>query len=126
MRQLITAAACAAAFIAGPALAQSADATPADGAAAAEAGAAASVSDDELLRFGRAVVRIQEVNADATLADEERQARLAAAVEDAGLEVADFNRLGQVVGADQALQARMIGLLQADQAAAAGGAAAAE
>lgn len=115
MRHLFTAAVCAAAVLAGPALAQeAASAQPAE----AEA-PAAEISDDELLRFGRAVVRLQAIGADATLSEEDRGAQMAAAVTDNGFEVADFNRLGQVIGADQALQTRMIALLQADQAAAA-------
>lgn len=126
MRHILTAA-CTLALSGGAALAQPAEtAAAADAEAGAAAEASASVSDDELLRFGRAVVRIQEINAApaGSLADEARQAALAAAVTDAGLEVAEFNRIGEAVGGDAALQARVVTLLQADQAAAAAPAAA--
>lgn len=101
-----------------PAYAQSteAEAAPApDGAAAAqdvapagEAAASVEVTDAEVERFAKATVKLQEIDGDASLAGDQKQAAMAAAVEEAGLDPVKYNQIAQAVGTDTALRAKVI------------------
>jgi O6-methylguanine-DNA--protein-cysteine methyltransferase len=86
-----------------------------DGAAAAQeaapaAGAAAAVevTDAEIESFAQATVKLQAIDADASLQGDQKQAAMAAAVKQAGLEPAKYNQIAQAVGTDTALRAKVV------------------
>jgi hypothetical protein len=86
-----------------------------DGAAAAQeaapagdAAAAVEVSDAEVESFAKATVKLQAIEADASLQGDQKQAAMTAAVKDAGLEPAKYNQITQAVGTDTALRAKVV------------------
>jgi hypothetical protein len=82
--------------------AQAADAAT-EATASAEAQATASFSDVEVEQFARAALAVQEVRTDAAITAEDKPARLAAAVEQSGLEPTRFNEIAEASRSDDAL-----------------------
>jgi len=83
-------------------------AIPADAATpAAPAIVAADVSEAEIDSFAKATVKLQEIQADATIAADQKQAAMTAAVAAAGLDPVTYNAIGKAAQADPALRARV-------------------
>lgn len=83
-------------------------ATPAEPAApAASSLAVANVSDAEVDSFAKATVKLQAIQADATIAADLKQAAMQAAVTESGLDPVKYNAIGKAVQADPALRARV-------------------
>ncbi|WP_230280962.1 DUF4168 domain-containing protein [Croceicoccus sp. Ery15] len=76
-------------------------------AAPAPAQAATAVTDAEVDSFAAAVVDIQKIDADATIADEEKQAQMVATVGEHGLTPQRFNEISTQTQSDPALQQRV-------------------
>jgi hypothetical protein len=68
---------------------------------------AADVSEAEIDSFAKATVRLQAIQADATIAADQKQAAMAAAVTEAGLDPAKYNAIGKAAQADPALRAKV-------------------
>jgi hypothetical protein len=85
---------------------------PAPEAAAPPAGAppsadAASFTDEQINDFASAMVQIQGVAEDATIADSEKQTQMVAIVQGTGLDPETFNAIGAAAQSDPALQERL-------------------
>ena len=93
---------------AGPA-APAESAAPAGPAAPAAAApiAAATVTEAEVDSFAKATVKLQAIQADATIAADMKQAVMQAAVTESGLDPAKYNAIGKAVQADPELRARV-------------------
>lgn len=110
--------------LASPALAQTApapapadpamQAAPAPDAAPQATTPAAPVADAEISSFAKAMVAIDAVQKDATLAPEQKQEQMASKVQAAGLEPQRFNEIGQAIQGDPALQTRIQTAIQAE------------
>ena len=90
--------------------AAAAPATPAQPATPAEPAAplaVADVSDADVDSFAKATVKLQSIQADASIAAEQKQTEMQAAVTEAGLDPAKYNAIGKAVQADPALRARV-------------------
>lgn len=88
---------------------------PPDGAAAAqdvapaaEAAVAVAVTDAEVESFAKATLKLREIDADTSVEGDRKQAAMAAAVEEAGLDPVKYNQIAQAVGTDTALRARVV------------------
>jgi ABC-type Na+ efflux pump permease subunit len=79
-----------------------------DVAPAGEAAAAVDVSDAEVESFAKATVKLQEIDGDASLEGDQKQAAMAAAVQEAGLDPVKYNEIAQAVGTDTALRAKVV------------------
>jgi hypothetical protein len=106
---------------AAPAMAQdaAAPAAPQEAAPAAPA-AAGPVSDAEVSQFATAVVEVEKINKDASVAPAEKQTQMASAVTSAGLTPERFNSIASTMNTDSALQAKVGAAIQAKGPAAAG------
>lgn len=69
--------------------------------------AAAEVSEADIDSFAKATVKLQEIQADATIADDQKQAAMQAAVTEAGLDPAKYNAIGKAAQADPELRAKV-------------------
>jgi hypothetical protein len=87
-----------------PALAQEAD-TPA--APVAPAPAPTAFTDAEVEQFAKAALAVQDIRNDAATSDEDKQAKMAAAVRDSGLAPARFNEIAAASRDDKALMERI-------------------
>jgi hypothetical protein len=65
------------------------------------------VTETEVDSFAKATVKLQAIQADATIAADLKQAAMQAAVTEAGLDPAKYNAIGKAVQADPALRARV-------------------
>lgn len=81
-----------------------APAAPADPTAPAQQ---ASYSDAQVDSFAQAVVKVQEIQADATLAQDQKQEAMVTAVQEAGLDPQTYNSMSQAAKADQELLERI-------------------
>ena len=79
-----------------------------DVAPAGEAAAAVDVTDAEVESFAKATVKLQEIDADASLEGDQKQAAMAAAVQEVGLDPVKYNQIAQAVGTDTALRAKVV------------------
>lgn len=79
-----------------------------DVAPAGEAAAAVEVTDAEVESFAKATVKLQAIDADASLEGDQKQAAMAAAVQEAGLDPVKYNQIAQAVGTDTALRAKVV------------------
>jgi hypothetical protein len=82
----------------------SAPAAPADPATPTQE---ASYSDAQVDSFAQAVVKVQKIQADATLAQDQKQEAMVTAVQEAGLDPQTYNSMSQAAKADQALLERI-------------------
>ena len=73
-----------------------------------EAAAAVEVTDAEVESFAKATVKLQAIDADASLPGDQKQAAMAAAVQEVGLDPAKYNQIAQAVGTDTALRAKVV------------------
>lgn len=91
------------------AFAQATDtAQPAPSAPAAAAPATTSAYTDEAVqKYARALVAVNKVQVDTTVAAADKQAKMAAAVQEAGLDPQTFNQMSQAMQADPALAQRI-------------------
>ena len=80
--------------------------TPADRPPPASA-TAADVTDAEIDSFAKATVKLQEIQADASIAAEQKQTAMAAAVTEAGLDPAKYNAIGRAAQSDAELRAKV-------------------
>ncbi|MHA3841334.1 DUF4168 domain-containing protein [Sphingomonas aestuarii] len=106
----------AAALVATPAIAQEAM-TPAPDQEAPMAGdtttTQATVSDAEVDQFATAVVAVDAINKDASIAADAKQTQMASAVTASGLTPERFNSIATQMGSDTALQAKVGAAIQA-------------
>lgn len=108
----------AAALAATPALAQEATPTeptqdaPAAG-ATADAQTSATVSDAEVDQFATAVVAVDTINKDTSVAPDQKQTQMASAVTASGLTPERFNSIATAMNSDTALQAKVGAAIQA-------------
>ena len=93
-----------------------ADAAPADAAPPADAAApaadaavtaAADVTEADIDSFAKATVALQEIQADTSIAPEQKQTAMAAAVSEAGLDPAKYNEIGRAAQSDAQLRAKV-------------------
>lgn len=103
----------AAAAFAQPALAQTtlpggpeSEAAQAEPAAAA-APAANAVTDAQVDAFAAATVKVQAIDADTSIAADKKQEQMRAAVTEAGLDAATYNKIGQALANDTDLRTRV-------------------
>jgi O6-methylguanine-DNA--protein-cysteine methyltransferase len=75
---------------------------------AGEAAAAVDVTDAEVESFAKATVKLQAIDADASLEGDQKQAAMAAAVQEVGLDPVKYNQIAQAVGTDTALRAKVV------------------
>lgn len=94
-------------------------ATPQSVAPAAPQTASGPISDAEVGKFAKAVVALDAIQKDTTTPAAEKQARMAAKVQEHGLEPAKFNQIAQTAQSDPALQAKVQTAIQAEAGAAA-------
>lgn len=108
----------AAALAASPALAQETTPTepaqdaPATG-AMGEAQTSATVTDAEVDQFATAVVAVDTINKDTSVAAEQKQTQMASAVTASGLTPERFNSIATAMNSDSALQAKVGAAIQA-------------
>jgi hypothetical protein len=67
----------------------------------------ADLSEADIDSFAQATVKLQKIQADATIAADLKQAAMRAAVTEAGLDPARYNAIGKAAQADPALRARV-------------------
>lgn len=84
---------------------EAAQAEPA--APATPAAGAATVSDAQVDAFAAATVKVQAIDADTSIAAEQKQEKMRAAVTEAGLDAATYNKIGQALASDTALRTRV-------------------
>lgn len=75
---------------------------------AGEAAAAVEVTDAEVESFAKATVKLQAIDSDTSLEGDQKQAAMAAAVQEVGLDPAKYNQIAQAVGTDTALRAKVV------------------
>ena len=91
-----------------PAEADAAEAPAAEAAAPADATTdAAQVSDADIDSFAKATVKLQAIQQDTTIAADQKQTAMAAAVAEAGLDPAKYNAIGKAAAADATLRAKV-------------------
>lgn len=81
-------------------------ATPAEPAPSAAA-VTVTVTEAEIDSFAKATVKLQEIQADATIAADQKQTAMAAAVSEAGLDPAKYNEIGRATQSDAELRAKV-------------------
>lgn len=69
--------------------------------------AAASYSDEDVKAYATALVAVNKLQTDATIPDADKQAKMAAAVQQAGIDIPKFNAMTQAMQADKTLQTRI-------------------
>ncbi|HEX5536624.1 MAG TPA: DUF4168 domain-containing protein [Sphingobium sp.] len=85
--------------------------------AAAPAGAAATAySDAELRQFADAAIEVQKIQQDQSVAQADKQAKMAAAVQQSGLGTERFNQIAEASRADAQLMQRIQAAATAPQA----------
>lgn len=82
-------------------------ATPAGPAAQAGAAATATFTDEQIDSFAEATVKVQAIDADASITVDQKQAQMRAAVVDAGLDAATYNKIGRAIATDTKLRSRV-------------------
>lgn len=95
------------AFAAAASQAPAQDASAPKPAADAAPAAALQVSDAEIDQFAQATVKVQAINADASLAADAKQTQMAAAVKAAGLDPVRYNEIAKALPNDSALLAKV-------------------
>ena len=100
--KVIVGAAAALSFVPG-AMAQD----PAPPTAPAAAATAGPYSDDDVQKYAVALVAVNKVQTDAGITDADKPAKMAAAVNQSGVDIVKFNAMTQAMQADKALAARI-------------------
>lgn len=98
-----------------PAAAQQATPAPAApaGPAAPQTAAPATVTDAEVDQFATAVLAVDRINKDASIAADQKQTQMASAVTASGLTAERFNAIATSMSSDTALQAKVATAVQA-------------
>jgi len=73
----------------------------------AEPAATADVSDADVDSFAKVTVELQAIQADTSIAADQKQVKMQAVVTEAGLDPARYNAIGKAAQADQALRTRI-------------------
>jgi hypothetical protein len=81
--------------------------TPAESSAQVGVAASAAFTDDQIDSFAAATVKVQTIDADASIAADQKQAQMRAAVTDAGLDAATYNKIGRAIATDTELRGRV-------------------
>lgn len=81
--------------------------------------ASGPISDAEVGQFAKAVVALDAIQKDTTTPETEKQAKMAAKVQEHGLEPVKFNQIAQTAQSDPALQAKVQTAIQAEAGSAA-------
>ncbi len=76
-------------------------------AAPAAAAPAAAYSDEDVKAYATALVAVNKIQTDTNIAEGDRQAKMAAAVQQSGVDIVKFNSMTQAMQADKALQQRI-------------------
>lgn len=102
----------AAAAFAQPALAQTTlpggpESEAAQAEPAAPAANAVTVTDAQVDAFAAATVKVQAIDADTSIAADKKQEQMRAAVTEAGLDAATYNKIGQALANDTDLRTRV-------------------
>lgn len=84
-----------------------ASAPPPAAAAPAAPAAAGTFSDTDVQQYAAALVAVNKVQTDATVPDADKQAKMAAAVQQSGVDIQKFNAITQSMQTDKALQQRI-------------------
>lgn len=84
-----------------------AEPVPADAIPSEPADAGTAFSDAEIDSFAAATVKVQAIDADATLDAQAKQTQMAAAVSEAGLNPAKYNEIGQALATDTELRTKV-------------------
>ncbi|HWK42292.1 MAG TPA: DUF4168 domain-containing protein [Croceibacterium sp.] len=74
---------------------------------ASDAGTTTSFTDQQVDQFAEATVKVQAIDADTSIAADQKQSHMAAAVTEAGLDPATYNQIGQAVAVDAELRNRV-------------------
>jgi hypothetical protein len=82
-------------------------ATPAAPAASANVDATVEVSEADIDSFAKATVKLQAIQADTAIPDDQKQTAMAAAVSEVGLNPAKYNAIGQAAQSDSELRAKV-------------------
>ena len=64
-------------------------------------------SDQDIQKFAMAMVKLNDIQADATIAAPDKQAQMASAVQQQGLDPQKFNAIAQAAQSDPALQQKI-------------------
>lgn len=88
-----------------PAASATAPTTPTADASAATTTSA--YSDAEIDSFAKATVKVQAINGNAALSAQDKQTQMAAAVTEAGLDPAKYNKIGQALTTDTDLRGKV-------------------
>ncbi|MDE1918531.1 MAG: DUF4168 domain-containing protein [Sphingomonadales bacterium] len=75
--------------------------------AAAASATGAPYSDEAVQKYAKALVAVNKVQVDTTVAAADKQAKMFAAVQEAGLDAQTFNQMSQAMQADPALAQRI-------------------
>jgi hypothetical protein len=82
-------------------------APPADAAPDASVADSGQFTDEQVDQFAAATVKVQEIDADTSIAAGDKQSEMAAAVTEAGLDPATYNKIGQAIAIDPELRSRV-------------------
>lgn len=82
-------------------------AAPAGAATAVGASTAGQITDAEIDSFAKATVRLRAIQADTSIAADQKQAQMQAAVTAAGLDAAKYNAISKAAAADATLRAKV-------------------
>ncbi|UZK69427.1 DUF4168 domain-containing protein [Sphingomonas sp. S1-29] len=88
-------------------------------ATAAPATASGPISDTDVSKFAKAVVAVEAIQKDTTIAAADKQTQMAEKVQATGLDPAKFNQIAQTMQSDTALQAKISAAVQAENGGAA-------
>jgi hypothetical protein len=75
--------------------------------AGADAGLGVQVTDQEVDSFAEATIRVQAIDADTTLDDQEKNTQMAQAVTESGLDPARYNEIGRAAMTDDELRSKV-------------------
>lgn len=87
---------------------------PTTSAPAAPTAASGPISDADVSKFAKAVVAVEAIQRDTSVAAADKQTQMAEKVEATGLEPAKFNQIAQTMQSDPALQAKISAAVQAE------------
>jgi hypothetical protein len=68
---------------------------------------AATYSDEDVKTYAAALVAVNKLQTDTSIPDTDKQAKMAAAVQQAGIDIPKFNAMTQAMQADKTLQTRI-------------------
>lgn len=87
----------------------------ADQPAASAPPAAASVNDEDVQKYANAIVEVNKIQADTSVAEADKQSKMAEAVEQSGLDTQKFNEITQAAQSDPTVKQRIQAAASASQ-----------